>query len=138
MSHNWGDYDVRREFVPPKAETGEWTVIPAEDATLIKLALTKTTIRLNPDQLAQLAALEEASGNRGGLPLRREPLDEARVLGGRAPASPRPLFPTDAYIASDLAEGGRLCDHGKGLVVTRISGFRLFAPRLFGLMRRTG
>jgi hypothetical protein len=61
MSHNWGDCDVRREFVPP--------------------------------------------------------------------------FPTDAYIASDLAEGGRLCDHGKGLVVTRIGFVRFMWPRL---MRRTG
>jgi hypothetical protein len=38
-------------------------------------------------------------------------------------------FPTDAYIASDLAEGGRLCDHGKGLVVTRIGFMALFFPR---------
>jgi hypothetical protein len=58
--------------------------------------------------------------------------------GQRVPVRHVPPFPTDAYIASDLAEGGLLCDHGKGLVVTRISGFRLFAPRLFGLMRRTG
>jgi hypothetical protein len=38
-------------------------------------------------------------------------------------------FPTDAYIASDLAEGGLLCDHGKGLVVTRIGFMALFFPR---------
>jgi hypothetical protein len=55
--------------------------------------------------------------------------------GQRVPVRHVPPFPTDAYIASDLAEGGRLCDHGKGLVVTRIGFVRFMWPRL---MRRTG
>jgi hypothetical protein len=73
MSHNWGDYDVRREFIPR----------PHELASHLNVA----------------------------------------------------PFPTDAYIASDLAEGGLLCHHGKGLVVTRIGFVRFMWPRL---VRRTG
>jgi hypothetical protein len=110
MSHRDGLYDVRTEFRPYHLAS-HLNVAPV------------------PTVEETLSPQGEPANNGGADDRSPGPHKPRRGVSSAPPASPRPLFPTDAYIASDLAEGGRLCDHGKGLVVTRIGFMALFFPR---------
>jgi hypothetical protein len=149
MSHRDGLYDVRTEFRPyhgashcgvapmSKART-EFSETPQEGDE----AVTTVEARGCPDPRTGCREHNRGGsvGRAAGALLTGQCQDGQSQVPARS-STPGPLtavrglFPTDAYIASDIAEGGRLCDHGKGLVVTRIGFVRFMWPRL---MRRTG